>query len=51
LIEALAQSEQKLINLYIGMKKSPELMKILEVKDFSRIEKKLAATNASFNKR
>ncbi len=46
-VEALAQCEQKLLTLYAAMKNIPELMHILEMKDFGRIERKLAATVTS----
>jgi len=43
-VEALAQCEQRLVTLYGAMKNNPELMKILDAKNFSRIEKKQAAS-------
>lgn len=42
LIEVLSQCEQKLMNLHMAMKKNPEIMEILDRKDFIRIEKKQA---------
>ena len=48
LVDALAQSEQKMIALYTAMKTNPELMEIFEKKDFAKIEKKLVETKANF---
>ena len=48
LVEALSQAEQKLIGIFNAMKVNPELMEILEKKDFARIEKKQAASVANF---
>jgi len=47
LTEVLTQCEQKLMNLYTAMKKNPELIEILDRKDFTNIEKKQAVAAMS----
>ena len=51
LVDALGQCELKLVSLYNAMKNCPELIKILESKDFGKIERKQANTvSAGFAK-
>lgn len=47
LLEVLSQSERRLVNLYAAMRNNPEIMKILEEKNFATIEKKQATVAAT----
>ena len=45
-VEALTQAERKLTRLYAAIKTNPEILKILDGKDFAKIEKKQAVIAA-----